>query len=68
MTAPSSPREAWDYAAFVRHYNEIAREFGGWNFDPTYLPEEKLRGYYESPIFDSLRDFARVRFQLDQQM
>ncbi len=68
MPAAAPPREAWDYDAFVRHYNEFAREFGGWNFDATGMSEEKLRGYYDSQLFDDLRDFARTRFQLDQQM
>lgn len=40
--------EPWDYEAFVRHYNEFAREFSGYDFDPTGMPEEKLRGYYEA--------------------
>lgn len=61
--------EPWDYEAFVRHYNEFAREFSGYDFDPTGMPEEKLRGYYEAaPLWESPRDFAHTRFQLDQQI
>ena len=63
-------REAWDYEIFVRHYNERAHERGGWEYDfPRSGPSpEKLRGYYESPIWDSLRDFALTRYELDQEV
>lgn len=62
-------REAWDYEAFVRHYNEIARERSGWEFDRAGPSPEKLQAWYEgAPIWSSLRDFARVRFELDQQI
>ncbi len=68
MMAPFEP-EPWDYEAFVRHYNELARESGGYDFDRASMPEEKLRHYYESAsIRESPRDFARTRFQLDQQI
>ena len=62
--------EAWDYEAFVRHYNGFAHERGGWEYDfPRSGPSpEKLRGYYESPIWDSVRDFALTRYQLDQEI
>ncbi|HET7699733.1 MAG TPA: hypothetical protein VFM06_02565 [Candidatus Limnocylindria bacterium] len=62
-------REAWDYDVFVRHYDEIASELGGWMFDREGPSPEKLREWYETaPIWETLRDFARTRFQLDQQM
>lgn len=64
-------REAWDYEAFVRHYDAIAAEHGGWRFDRAGGPSpEKLEGWYRtgSALFDSLHEFARVRFQLDQQV
>jgi len=68
MAAAAKPREPWDYEAFVRHYNAFAREASGYNFDfASAPPAETLRHYYESPIWDSLRDFARTRFQMDQQ-
>lgn len=61
--------EPWDYDAFVRHYNEIAREHGGWEFDPGGPSPTKLRGWYEvAGLWSSLRDFAHVRFELDQQI
>lgn len=64
-----TPREGWDYEAFVRAYNEIAREHGGWDFDRGGPTEAQLRGWYESTsLWTSLRDFARTRFQLDQQV
>ena len=68
MAGAAKPREAWDYEAFVRHYNAFARKFGGYNFDRASVPADKLRHYYESPIYESLRDFARTIFQTDQQM
>lgn len=65
----AGPREPWDYEAFVRCYDEIAREHGGWMFDRAGPGPEKLRGWYESTsLWLSLCDFARTRFQLDQQM
>ena len=60
-------REPWNHDAFVRAYNEHAREFGGWQWDPGGPSEDKLREWYDSAIWDSLADFARTRFQLDQQ-
>lgn len=68
-TEDEPAREAWDYEKFVRHYNEIASEYGGWMFDPGGPSPETLQAWYEgAPIWDSLRDFARIRFQFDQQM
>ena len=64
-----SEREAWDFKAFVRHYNEIARERSGWEFDPGGPSPEKLRAWYEgTSLWSSLRDFANTRFQLDQEV
>lgn len=64
-----APQEPWDFDAFVRHYDEIARESAGWRFDGS-LPEEKLRGWYEAAgtLWMSLRDFAKTRFDLDQRV
>lgn len=54
-------REPWDFAAFVQHYNEIAREHSGWVYDASSPGAEKLRHWYESTtLFDSLWDFART--------
>jgi len=64
-------REPWNYEAFIRHYNAIAHEFGGWHFDRGSAPSpETLEAWYREggALFDSLQDFARVRFQLDQQV
>jgi len=62
-------REAWDYEAFIRCYNEVARQHCGWDFDRLGPSPEKLRGWYESTtLWSSLCDFARTRFQLDQQI
>lgn len=68
MTDVPGPREAWDFEAFVRHYNAFARQLGGWNFHHPDFKEESLRRYYESPIYVSLSDFARIRYKLDQEM
>jgi hypothetical protein len=70
VTHPTKPdREPWDLDAFVRHYDELAREFGGWSFDRSGPSPEQLQQWYESTaMWDSLRDFARTRFQLDQQV
>ena len=68
MADASGPREEWNFKAFVRHYNDFAREFGGWNFHVPDFTEEKLHKYDKVPICTSLRDFARIRFQLDQQL
>ncbi len=72
MTRPDEPaaqREPWDFEVFVRHYNEIARDHSGWEFDRSGPSPEKLRAWYEATtLWSSLRDFARVRFQLDQQI
>jgi hypothetical protein len=52
---PKSGREPWDFEAFVRYYNEIAREHSGWNFDPSGPSPEKLRAWYEdSTLWSSL--------------
>ena len=62
-------REPWDFEVFVRHYDEVARECSGWMFDRGGPTPEKLRGWYESTtLWTSLLDFARTRFQLDQQV
>ena len=62
-------REAWDYEVYARCYTEIARERGGWEFDPGGPSSEKLQGWYElTSVWDSLRDFALTRFQLDQEL
>jgi len=61
-------REPWDHETFLRCYNAIARERGGWNFEPVGREPEKLRAWYEIGIWDSIRDFALTRFQLDQEM
>ena len=72
MRAPQEPqpeRESWDYEQFVRHYNEIARERGGWNYDRDGPSPEKLQSWYDvGPIWSSLRDFALTRYQLDQEI
>jgi hypothetical protein len=62
-------REPWNFDAFVRHYNEIAAASSGWRFDGD-ISEEKLREWYEGAgsLWDSLRDFAKTRFELDQRM
>lgn len=61
-------REPWDHEAYARHYAEIARQRGGWQFDADGPSPEKLRGWYESVLFDSLYDFALTRYQLDQEI
>ncbi len=64
-------REPWNYEAFTRHYDAIAKEFGGWRFDREGGPSpEALETWYREggALFDSLQDFARVRFALDQQV
>ena len=64
-------REPWDYETFIRHYDAIARERGGWRFDREgYTPPEKLEAWYREggALFDSLYDFAHARFTLEQQM
>ena len=61
-------REPWDYEVFLRCYNAIARERSGWNFDPLGRDPEKLRGWYESAVWDSIQDFALTRYQLDQEI
>lgn len=38
-------REPWDFEAFARHYTEIARQRGGWEFDPL--------GDWPSAVFES---------------
>jgi hypothetical protein len=72
MTSPGNGRvrEPWDFAAFLRHYDELARAHTGWVYDASSPDAEKLKGWwYESTtLFDSLQDFARIRFQLDQQL
>jgi len=65
---PPPPAEAWDYDAFVRHYDEIARERGGWVW-PGEISAEKLQGWYGvGSVWTGLRDFARSRYQLDQEL
>ncbi len=70
MSKAQPEREAWDYEAFIRHYNDLAHKHGGWEFDRNgYTPEPKLRAWYEeSALYDSLLDFARTRFELEQQV
>jgi hypothetical protein len=60
--------EPWDYEAFLRSYNAIARERGSWEFDPLGRGPEKLRGWYDTGVWDSLYEFALTRFQLDQEI
>jgi len=64
-------REPWDYETFVRHYDAIAKEHSGWRFERDgYLSPEKLEARYrDSPsLYDSLYEFARVQFMMDQQV
>lgn len=62
-------REPWDFGAFMRAYNGHADEFGGWHFDVDGVSQEELRRSYETTaLWDSVADFARTRFQLDQQI
>ena len=62
-------QEAWSFEEFVRAYDELAHEFGGWEFDRGGPTPEQLRAWYEAaPLWTSVRDFARTRFQLDQQV
>lgn len=64
----TGPREPWDYDLFVRHYNEIAKERGGWVW-PKEISAEKLQGWYvDGSIWAGLRDFALTRYQLDQEV
>jgi hypothetical protein len=61
-------KEPWDFEAFVRAYNAIAKERGGWVW-PGEINPEKLRGWYEpTSLWDSLRDFAETRYELDQEI
>jgi len=61
-------REVWNFEAFARAYNAIAKERGGWVW-PGEISPEKLRAWYGSPpIWNSLRDFALTRYQLDQEI
>jgi hypothetical protein len=40
-------QEPWDFEAFVKHYDAVAKERGGWLFDRKgYTPPEKLAGWY----------------------
>ena len=61
-------REAWDFEAYVRCYTQIARQRGGWVFDPDGPSPEKLQGWYESVLWESICDFALTRYQLDQEI
>ena len=67
QTMDAGEKEVWGLEAFVRAYNAIAKERGGWVW-PGEISPEKLRAWYESPIWDSLRDFAVTRYQLDQEI
>jgi len=63
-------REPWYCESFILHYDAIAKEFGGWRFDREGGPSiETLEAWYREggTLFESLQDFARVRFTLDQQ-
>ena len=63
-----SPREPWDFDRFVAHYNEIARERGGWVW-PGEIAAEKLQGWYGSgAVWNGLREFALARYELDQEV
>lgn len=68
MSMDTKPREPWNFALFVRHYNEIARERGGWIW-PDEISPEKLQGWYEpTTLWKDLRDFALTRYQMDQEI
>ena len=68
MDMAASPPEPWNFELFVRHYNEIAKERGGWVW-PGEISAEKLQGWYGgAPLWDGLRDFALTRYQLDQEI
>ena len=61
-------KEAWDFKLFVRHYNRIAKERGGWVW-PEEISEEKLREWYgKDPLSQTLEDFAQGRYELDQEV
>jgi hypothetical protein len=68
MGMDTPPAEPWDFDVFVRHYNEIAKERGGWVW-PSEIGPDKLRSWYAGgSIWTDLRDFARTRYQLDQEV
>ncbi len=61
-------KEPWDFDAFVRYYNEIARERSGWNFEPKEDTNDALKQTYEGVnAYRSLREYAKHRFVYDQE-
>lgn len=61
-------KEAWDFKAFARHYNRIAKERRGWVW-PGEIAEETLRDWYrKDPLSQTLEEFAQGRYEMDQEV
>lgn len=60
-------KEPWDFEAFVRCYNERAREFGGWNYDRSSAATPLLQSWYEEMHWKTIREFAEAHYMSEQQ-
>ena len=60
-------KERWDYEQFVLEYNDLAIEYFGWKY-PDEINRDDLRAWYESGIDKTIKEFARARYMLDQQV
>jgi hypothetical protein len=64
---PTPAKQAWNYREFVRCYNEVADEHGGYYFREEIAEPEALKEEYEQLGQATLHDYALSTYQLDQQ-
>lgn len=58
-------KESWDFEKFIGFYNQIADKNGGWHYEKNQGTND-LESFYNSGSYQSLKDYAQVRFEYEQ--